>query len=63
MYLGPQIGIPISNTELGVILLSVIQKVGYNCVTDDQKAVEASVLGKDGFFTTKSDCPSQGPGS
>ena len=58
-----RIGIPISSTELGVILLSVVQKVGHRLVsraslecgwptrlryhraTDDQKAVQAFVLG------------------
>ena len=60
----PWIGISISSTELGVILLSVVQKVGYHHATDDQKkAVQAFVLGKDVFVQTKSDCPSRGPGS
>ena len=44
----------ISSTELGVILLSVVQKVdylGYYRATDDQKkAVQAFVLGKDVFL-------------
>ena len=63
-YLVPRIGISISSTELGVILLSVIQKVGYDCATDDQKkAVQAFVLGKDVVLQTKSNCPSRGPGS
>ena len=50
MYLAPRIGIFISSTELGVILLSVIQRVGYDRTTDDQKAVQAFVLGKDLFL-------------
>ena len=57
----PQIGISILSTELGVILLSIVQQVGYDCATE--KVVEAFVLGKDVFIQTKSDCPSRGPGS
>ena len=60
----PRIGILILNTELGVILMSVVQKVGYDRATDDQKkAVQALVLEKDVFLQTKSNCPSRGPGS
>ena len=48
----------------GDILLSVVQKVGYDHATHDQKkAVEAFVLGEDVFLQTKSDYPSRGPGS
>ena len=46
-----RIDISISNTELGVIPLSVIQKGGYHHATDDQeKAVQAFVLVKDVFY-------------
>ena len=42
----------IVNTELGVTLLSIVQKMGYNRATDDQKkAVAAFVLGKDIFVS------------
>ena len=44
----PQIGISISDSELGIVLLSAVQKMGYDCATDDQKkAVKAFVVGKD----------------
>ena len=51
-YLVPWIGTLISKADLGMILLSVVQKmVGYDCPTDDRKkAVEAFVLGKDVFI-------------
>ncbi len=48
----PRIGTSISTTELQVILLSVVQKMGYDCATDDQtKVVEAFVFGKDVFVS------------
>ena len=49
---------------VGVILLSIVQKVGYDHATHDQKkAVEVFVLGEDVFLQTKSDSPSRGLGS
>ena len=52
MYLEPRIGTLISKADLGMILLSVVQKIGYDRPTDDQKkAVEAFVLGKDVFIS------------
>ena len=52
MYTVPRIGISISNTELEIILLSAVQKMGYDRATDDQKkAVKAFVLGKDVFIS------------
>ena len=52
MYLVPQIGTFISKADLGMILLSVVQKMGYDRPMDDQKkAVEAFVLGKDVFIS------------
>jgi len=36
IYLVPRIGKSISKTELRVILLSVIQKMGYDLATDNQ---------------------------
>ena len=51
MYLVPRIGTLISKTDLGMILLSVVQKMGYDRPMDDQKkAVEVFVLGKDVFI-------------
>ena len=47
----PRFGMSISSIELGVILLSAVQKVGYDRATNDQKkAVQAFVLGKDVFL-------------
>ena len=46
MYLAARISILILSTELGVIHLCVIQKVGYDRATDDQKAVQVFVFGK-----------------
>ena len=47
----PQISISILITELGAILLSVVQKVGYDGAMNDQKkAVQAFVFGKDVFL-------------
>ena len=51
-YLLPRIDTLISKADLGMILLSVVQKMGYDRPTDDQKkAVEAFVLGKDVFIS------------
>ena len=51
-YLVPRIGTLISKADLGMILLSVVQKMGYDCPMDDEKkAVEAFVLGKDVFIS------------
>ena len=51
-YLVPRIGTLISKADLGMILLSVVQKMGYDRPTDDQKkAVEAFVLGKGVFIS------------
>ena len=51
-YLVPRIGTLISKADLGMILLSVVQKMGYDRPTDDQKkAVEAFALGKDVFIS------------
>ena len=48
----PRIGTLISKADLGMILLSVVQKMGYDRPTDDQKkAVETFVLGKDVFIS------------
>ena len=48
----PRIGVSISDSELGIVLLSAVQKMGYDRATDDQKeAVKASVLGKDVFVS------------
>ena len=59
-YLVPRIGMSILSIELGVILLSIVQKVGYDCAMDDQKkAVQAFVVGKDVFLQSKSNCPSR----
>ena len=45
-----RIGVSISNSELGIVLLSAVQKMGYDCATDDQKkAPKAFVVGKDPF--------------
>ena len=45
-YLVLRNGTLISKADLGMILLRVIQKMGYDRPTDDQKkAVEAFVLG------------------
>ena len=42
--------VSISDSELGIVLLSGVQKMGYNRSTDDQKeAVKVFVLGKDVF--------------
>ncbi len=42
----------ISTTEVEVILLSVVQKMGYDRATDDQKkVVEAFVFGKEVFVS------------
>ena len=44
------IGNSISDSELCIILLSAVQKIGYDSATDDQKkAVKAFVFGKDVF--------------
>ena len=52
MYLVPWIGTLISKAYLGMILLSVVQKMGYDRPTvDEKKAVEAFVLGKDVFIS------------
>ena len=46
----PRISVSISDSELGIVLLSAVQKIGYDSATDDQKkAVKAFVLGKDVF--------------
>ena len=51
-YLVPQNGTLISKADLGMILLSIVQKMGYDRPTDDQKkAVEAFVFGKDVFIS------------
>ena len=51
-YLVPRIGTLVSKADLEMILLSVIQKMGYDRPTDDQKkTVEAFVLGKDVFIS------------
>ena len=50
-YLVPRIGKLISKAYLGMILLSVVQKMGYDRPTDYEKAVEAFVLGKDVFIS------------
>ena len=51
-YLVLRIGTLISKADLGMILLSMVQKMGYDRPTDDQKkAVEAFVLGKDIFIS------------
>ncbi len=48
----PRIGVTITKAELHLILLAVVQKMGYDRPTEDQKtAVEAFVLGKDVFVT------------
>ena len=58
-YQAPRIGTLISKADLGMTLLSVIQKmVGYDRPTDDQKkAVEAFVLGKDVFISLTTSLP------
>ena len=51
-YVVPRIGVSISKPEFRRIFLSVIQNMGYDRLTDDQrKAVEAFVLGKDVFVS------------
>ena len=51
-YLVPRIGALIKKVDLGMILLSVVQKMRYDRPTDDEnKAVEAFVLGKDVFIS------------
>ena len=53
-YLVPRIGTLVSKADLEMILLSVVQKMGYEYdrPTDDQKkTVEAFVLGKDVFIS------------
>ena len=48
----PRIGVLISDSELGIVLLSAVQKMGYDRASDDQKeAVKAFVLGKDVFVS------------
>ena len=48
----PRIGVSISESELGIVLLSAVQKMGYDRATGDQKeAVKAFVLGKDVFVS------------
>ena len=57
-YLVPRIGTLISKADLGMILPSVVQKMGYDRPTDDQKkAVEAFVLGKDVFISLPTSLP------
>ena len=60
-YLVPRIGTLISKAYLGMILLIVVQKMGYDRPTDgEKKAVEAFVLGKDVFIslpTLSKSCP------
>ena len=57
-YLVPRIGTLISKADLGMILLSVVQKMGYDRPTDDQKkAVEAFVLVKDVFISLPMSLP------
>ena len=58
-YLVPRIGTLISKADLGMTLLSVVQKiVGYDCPTDDRKkVVEAFVLGKDVFISLPTSLP------
>ena len=49
-YLVPPIGTLISKPDLGMILLSIVRKMGYDHPTDDQKkAAKAFVFGKDEF--------------
>ena len=46
----PRISVSSSDSELGIVLLSAVQKMGYDRATDDQKkAVKAFVVGKDPF--------------
>ncbi len=47
----PRIGTSVGKRELDIILLEVVQKLGYDGATEDQKkAVEAFVFGKDVFI-------------
>ena len=51
-YVVPRIGVSISKSEFRLIFLSVIQNMGYDRPTDDQReAVESFVLGKDVFVS------------
>ena len=57
-YLVPLIGMLISKAYLEMILLSVVQKMGYDRPTDDEKkAVETFVLGKDIFISLPTSLP------
>ena len=56
-YLVLRIGTLISKADLGMILLSVIQKMGYGRPTDDEKEVEVFVLGKDVFISLPTSLP------
>ena len=49
-----RIGVTISNSELGIVLLSAVQKMGYDCATDDQKEGAESVCGWKGSLPTGS---------
>jgi hypothetical protein len=35
VYSVPQIGVSISDSQLGIILLNAVQKMSYDCNTDD----------------------------
>ena len=51
-YVVPRVGVSISMSEFRRIFLSVIQNMGYDRPTDDQReAVEAFVIGKDVFVS------------
>ena len=51
-YVVPRVGVSISKSEFRRIFLSVIQNMGYDRPTDDQReAVEAFVIGKDVFVS------------
>ena len=52
MYVVPRVGVSISTSEFRRIFLSVIQNMGYDRPTDDQReAVETFVIGKDVFVS------------
>ncbi len=52
VLLVPQISVSISDSELGITLLSAVQKMGCDSATDDQtKEVKVFALGKDVFVS------------